>query len=161
MRRRWRTKRGIKLTLSNDQAQLERQISTLTAWQAQGMPAIVSFPLESASSERIAKSVIEGGGIWITYGGSMKNQSGSINFSDYERGKLLAEHAAKWANEALGGQGKAAFLIDESIELGRNRTAGLRENFEKRPRRQSSCKGNRYRCRSWPLSCKCNHFPAP
>lgn len=120
---------GVKLNLSNDQAQLERQIATLTAWQGQGMQAIVCFPLEGASAERIAAAQIEAGNIWITYGGTMENQSGSIDFDDYERGRALAQNAAEWAEEAIDGAGTAALLIDESIELGRNRTAGLRDGL--------------------------------
>jgi ribose transport system substrate-binding protein len=83
------------------------------------------------ATEKIAKAALDAGLIWVTYGGSLQNQSADIQFSFLEGGRLLGESAARWANEALGGRGKIAFLIDETIQLGRDRTSGMVDAFTK------------------------------
>lgn len=120
---------GLELKLSNDNAKLETQVSNLTAWTSQGIPAIVSFPMETTTLEKQAKAARSAGTIWVTYGGNLQNQDASITFSFVKGGELLGEAAAKWANQVLGGRGKAAFLVDDVIELGRLRTQGMVDAF--------------------------------
>lgn len=120
---------NLALQLTNDNAQLETQAANLTAWVSQGMDAIVCFPLEDTSIEQQARAALDAGLVWVSYGGTMKNQSASIEFSFRSGGEQLGRAAAKWANEVLGGRGKIAFLVDDVIQLGRERTAGMVEAF--------------------------------
>jgi ribose transport system substrate-binding protein len=123
--------RGVKITTTSDNSSADTQASNLTAWVAQKVPAIVSFPMVFEATEAIAKSALDAGLIWVTYGGSLEHQSADIQFSFLEGGTLLGQAAASWANQALGGKGKIAFLTDSTIELGRQRTKGMVDAFTK------------------------------
>ncbi|MFG2943313.1 sugar ABC transporter substrate-binding protein [Streptomyces sp. NPDC048282] len=122
-------KRGISLVTTSDQTSPDTQASNLAAWVSQKIPAIVSFPMVFEAIEKTAKSALDAGLIWVTYGGSLENQSADIQFSFTEGGRLLGTAAAKWANETLGGKGKIAFLTDSTIQLGRDRTKGMIDAF--------------------------------
>jgi ribose transport system permease protein len=123
--------RGLELVTTNDAAVFDTQVSSLTAWIGQRMPAIVSFPMVFEATEKIAQSALDAGLIWVTYGGSLQHQSADIQFSFLKSGELLGAAAAAWADEALGGKGKIAFLTDATIQLGRDRTRGMIEAFTK------------------------------
>lgn len=122
---------GVDLKLTSDNAKLETQVANLTTLINQKTPAIVSFPLETASLEKQAKAARAAGTIWVTYGGNLQNQDASITFSFLKGGQLLGEVAAAWAQHNLGGKGTVAFLVDNVIELGRLRTQGMVEAFTK------------------------------
>ncbi|GAB2980867.1 hypothetical protein GCM10023080_053640 [Streptomyces pseudoechinosporeus] len=124
-------KHGVSLVTTSDQSSPDIQASNLNAWITQKVPAIVSFPMVFEATEKIAESALDAGLIWVTYGGSLTNQSADIQFSFVEGGRLLGEAAAKWANETLGGKGKIAFLTDSAIQLGRDRTKGMIDAFTK------------------------------
>jgi ribose transport system substrate-binding protein len=122
---------GISLLTTSDNASVDTQAANLGTWVAQKIPAIVSFPMVFEATEAIAKRALDAGLIWVTYGGSLQNQSADIQFSFREGGTLLGEAAAKWAEEQLNGKGKVAFLTDSTIELGRERTKGMIDAFTK------------------------------
>ncbi|MEU6349033.1 sugar ABC transporter substrate-binding protein [Streptomyces sp. NPDC047072] len=124
-------KHGISMLTTNDAANADTQATNLTTWVARKVPAIVSFPMVFEATEAIAKSALDAGLIWVTYGGTLEHQSADIQFSFREGGTLLGEAAAKWAGEKLGGKGKVAFLTDSTIELGRERTKGMIDAFTK------------------------------
>ncbi|MBK6014189.1 sugar ABC transporter substrate-binding protein [Streptomyces sp. MBT53] len=124
-------KHGVSLVTTSDQTSPDTQASNLAAWVSQKIPAIVSFPMVFEATEKTAKSALDAGLIWVTYGGSLENQSADIQFSFTEGGRLLGTAAAKWANETLGGKGKIAFLTDSTIQLGRDRTKGMIDAFTK------------------------------
>ncbi|MGW0821052.1 sugar ABC transporter substrate-binding protein [Streptomyces sp. NPDC002845] len=120
---------GISLLTTNDGASADTQATNLNTWVARKVPAIVSFPMVFEAAEPIAKTALDAGLIWVTYGGSLEHQSADIQFSFRKGGTLLGEAAAKWAEENLGGKGKIAFLTDSTIELGRERTKGMVDAF--------------------------------
>jgi ABC-type sugar transport system substrate-binding protein len=124
-------KHDAKLLTTSDAGNPDTQASNLNAWVAQKTPAIVSFPMVFEATESIAAAALDAGLIWVTYGGTLEHQSADIQFSFRESGTLLGEAAAKWAEEELNGKGKVAFLIDETIELGRERTKGMIDAFTK------------------------------
>ncbi|WP_199753101.1 sugar ABC transporter substrate-binding protein [Actinoplanes sp. ATCC 53533] len=123
--------RNVELITTNDAAVFDTQVSSLTAWIGQRIPAIVSFPMVFEATEKIAKQALDAGLIWVTYGGSLQNQSADIQFSFLASGALLGDAAAQWATESLGGKGKIAFLTDATIQLGRDRTKGMIDAFTK------------------------------
>ncbi len=120
---------GIELVQTSDNARPDVQASNLDTLIAQKVPAIVSFPMVFEALEAQASAALSAGIIWVTYGGTLENQSASITFSFEEGGRLLGEDAAAWAHENLGGKGKIAFLVDDTIQLGRERTAGMIDAF--------------------------------
>ncbi|MGQ4364534.1 sugar ABC transporter substrate-binding protein [Streptomyces sp. SAS_272] len=124
-------KRGVSLVTTNDAASADAQAGNLRTWVAQKIPAIVSFPMVFEATESIAKAATDAGLIWVTYGGSLEHQSADIQFNFLKGGTLLGEAAAKWAQEQLGGKGKIAFLTDDTIQLGRERTKGMIDAFTK------------------------------
>ncbi|WP_416974837.1 sugar ABC transporter substrate-binding protein [Streptomyces sp. 4F14] len=124
-------KHGISLLTTSDAASADTQATNLTTWVARKVPAIVSFPMVFEAAEPIARSALDAGLIWVTYGGTLEHQSADIKFSFREGGTLLGEAAATWAGETLGGKGKIAFLTDNTIELGRERTEGMIDAFTK------------------------------
>ncbi|HKT01837.1 MAG TPA: sugar ABC transporter substrate-binding protein [Rugosimonospora sp.] len=120
---------GIELVTTSDASRPDTQATNLAAWVSQQMPAIVSFPMVFEATETVAKSALDTGLIWVTYGGSLQHQSADIQFSFLKGGTLLGQAAAQWANQALGGKGKVAFLTDATIQLGRDRTKGMVDAF--------------------------------
>ncbi|MEU1316716.1 sugar ABC transporter substrate-binding protein [Streptomyces tibetensis] len=122
---------GISLLTTSDNAGADTQATNLTTWVARKVPAIVSFPMVFEAAEPVAKAALDAGLIWVTYGGSLQHQSADIQFSFREGGTMLGAAAAKWAQEHLGGKGKIAFLTDDTIELGRERTKGMIDAFTK------------------------------
>ncbi|MCC9711072.1 sugar ABC transporter substrate-binding protein [Streptomyces sp. MNU76] len=124
-------KHDVELLTTSDASNPDTQASNLTTWVTRKTPAIVSFPMVFEAAESIAKSALDAGLIWVTYGGTLENQSADIRFSFRESGTLLGEAAAKWADEKLNGKGKIAFLVDNTIELGRERTKGMVDAFTK------------------------------
>ncbi|MEV5104557.1 sugar ABC transporter substrate-binding protein [Streptomyces massasporeus] len=121
----------ISLLTTSDNASADTQATNLNTWVARKVPAIVSFPMVFEAAEPIAEAALDAGLIWVTYGGSLEHQSADIRFSFREGGTLLGAAAAKWAQEHLGGKGKIAFLMDSTIELGRERTKGMIDAFTK------------------------------
>ena len=121
----------ISLLTTSDNASADTQATNLNTWVARKVPAIVSFPMVFEAAEPLAKAALDAGLIWVTYGGSLEHQSADIRFSFREGGTLLGAAAAQWAQEHLGGKGKIAFLTDNTIELGRERTKGMIDAFTK------------------------------
>lgn len=117
--------RGVTLETTNDNMDLSTQVSTLNTWLAKRPDAVVSFPMDPAAIDGIAASFRSQGSLWITYGGDLKNQDASLQFSFYDSGVELGKHAGEWANQHLQGKGKALLLIDDTIQLGRERSKGI------------------------------------
>jgi ribose transport system substrate-binding protein len=124
-------KHDVSLVTTSDASNADTQATNLNTWVTQKVPAIVSFPMVFEATEKTAKAALDAGLIWVTYGGSLENQSADIQFSFLEGGRLLGEAAARWAEEELGGKGKVAFLTDSTIQLGRERTKGMIDAFTK------------------------------
>lgn len=121
---------GVEVVFTNDNMDLATQVSQLTSYLSSDVDAVVSFPMDNASLESIAKQYMDSGKYWVTYGGDMENQTTSLQFSFTESGRTLGENAAEWADEVLGGTGKVLLLGDETIQLGQERTAGIVEALE-------------------------------
>jgi ribose transport system substrate-binding protein len=121
---------GVQLELTNDNMDLGQQVTNLNTYLASDVDAVVSFPADAASLESISKQYMDKGKYWVSYGGDLGNQDASIKFSFYQAGKSLGEYAGKWANEHLGGKGEVLMIVDQSIQLGQERTKGLLDGFK-------------------------------
>ncbi|MCX6497423.1 MAG: sugar ABC transporter substrate-binding protein [Arthrobacter sp.] len=121
---------GVQLELTNDNMDLGQQVTNLNTYLTSNVDAVVSFPADAASLESVSKQYVDKGKYWVSYGGDLSNQHASIKFSFYESGKTLGEYAGKWANENLGGKGEVLMIVDQTIQLGRERTKGLLDGFK-------------------------------
>lgn len=117
--------RGVTLELTNDNMDLSAQVSNLNTWLTKKPGAVVSFPMDPAAIESIAAGFRSQGSIWVTYGGDLQNQDASLQFSFYDSGYALGKNAGEWANAHLAGKGKVLLLIDDTIQLGRERSRGI------------------------------------
>jgi ribose transport system substrate-binding protein len=104
---------------------LSAQVSNLNTWLTKKPGAVVSFPMDPAAIESIAAGFRSQGSIWVTYGGDLQNQDASLQFSFYDSGYALGKNAGEWANAHLAGKGKVLLLIDDTIQLGRERSRGI------------------------------------
>ncbi|GAA1149515.1 sugar ABC transporter substrate-binding protein [Nesterenkonia lutea] len=123
--------RGVEVVFTNDNMDLGQQVSNLTTYlDDDSIDAAVVFPADPASLDPIAAQYMDAGKHWVTYGGDLENQDATLQFSFEESGCMLAEDAAKWAGETLDGEGTALVLIDETIQIGQERTDGILDCLE-------------------------------
>lgn len=116
---------GVQIEYTNDNMDLAQQVTNLTTYLSSDVDAVVSFPADPASLEGIAKQYMDAGKYWVSYGGDLENQDATLQFSFYESGYLLGEHAGQWALENLDGKGKVVIIEDQIIQLGQERTQGI------------------------------------
>ena len=118
---------GVTVEFTNDDMDLGKQVTNLNTYLSSDVDAVVSFPADPASLESIARSYIDAGKYWVTYGGDLDNQDATLQFSFEESGRQLGEYAGQWAQENLGGEGKVLILEDMTIQIGQERTKGIVE----------------------------------
>jgi ribose transport system substrate-binding protein len=117
---------GIEVVYTNDDMDLAKQVTNLNSYlNDESIDAVVSFPVDPASLEGIAKQYMDACTYWVSYGGDLENQDASLQFSFEESGRLVGEHAGNFINDRLGGTAKVLILGDKTIQLGQERTAGL------------------------------------
>ncbi|SHN38165.1 sugar ABC transporter substrate-binding protein [Cryptosporangium aurantiacum] len=122
---------GVEVVFTNDNMDLSTQVTNLTTHLRQDEDAVVCFPADPASIESIAKQYRDAGKYWVTYGGDLKNQDSTLQFSFEKSGQMLGENAGQWAVEHLGGQGTVLILEDMTIQLGQERTKGIVDGLKK------------------------------
>ncbi|MDQ1124772.1 sugar ABC transporter substrate-binding protein [Microbacterium trichothecenolyticum] len=119
-------KQGYTLVLDDPGSDLDKQVSTIKTWIPQGYAAIVAVALDATVMEGVAKDAVDAGVKWITYGSSLKSQSGEIDMQQEAGGRVLGELAGKWFTENLGGQGTVAILGYQQAEWARGRVDGIK-----------------------------------
>ncbi|WP_235928652.1 sugar ABC transporter substrate-binding protein [Nesterenkonia haasae] len=118
--------RGVEVIFTHDDMDLGQQVTNLTTYLGdESIDAAVTFPADPASLNPIAQDYMDAGKYWVTYGGDLENQDSTLQFSFEEAGCTLSEDAAQWADETLDGEGTALVLVDETIQIGQERTDGL------------------------------------
>lgn len=122
-------KRGYKVEFTNDNTNLQQQITNVQTWVSSQIPAITSYPLEPASMEPLAAQVQAYCGVFVSYATPMKNQTADILFSGTKSGNLIGDAALKWAKDHPKVQFKALLLQDENLAVGKQRDAGVRAVF--------------------------------
>lgn len=123
--------KGYALKLDSDNDELTQQIDNVTTWVNEGVPAIVSQPINNVAMDPIAKQAIDKGIIFITYGTDLPHQSGAIKFSAYETGVLLAKNCAAFINKQLGGKAQVLLLTNNTISVGTRRYEGIMATLPK------------------------------
>lgn len=120
--------RGYKLRYTADNENLEKQNQNVQTWVTQQLPAIVSYPLEPASMEPLAKEARSNCTVFVSYASPLKNQDASILFSGVESGKALGKTAAAWAAKHKGPI-KVLNLTNRDLAVGAQRDDGLKATF--------------------------------
>ncbi|MCK2023341.1 sugar ABC transporter substrate-binding protein [Microbacterium sp. kSW2-24] len=121
---------GVEVVFTNDNMDLATQVSQLTTHLGSDIDAVVSFPMDNAAVQTVAKQYMDEGKLWVTYGGDLDEQSSSLQFSFHDSGEMLGEDAGEWITENLDGAAKVLVLGDRSIQLGQERTTGILDGLE-------------------------------
>ncbi len=116
---------GVEVVFTNDEMDLQKQVSQLTTNLTSDVDAVVSFPVDPASLESIAAQYRAAGKYWVTYGGDMDNQDATLQFSFYQSGYDLGKDAAEWALENVGADAKVIVLSETERQIGAERSKGL------------------------------------
>ncbi|BFM24305.1 ribose transport system substrate-binding protein [Microbacterium testaceum] len=122
--------KGVEVTFTNDEMDLQKQVSQLTSNLTSDVDAVVSFPVDPASLESVAQQYRDGGKYWVTYGGDMTNQDATLQFSFYQSGVDLGKDAAEWALKNVGPNAKVIVLSETERQIGQERTQGLLDGLK-------------------------------
>ncbi len=117
---------GYELLLDESQEKADLQLVAVEAWLRQKVDAMVILPLEPAALEGIAKESIAQGIPFISYAVPMTNQSGLVTFPNVTGGTILAEEAARYINDELGGKAKVLILTLEGVPVAKERTDAMK-----------------------------------
>lgn len=120
---------GVEVVFTNDEMDLQKQVSQLTSNLTSDVDAVVSFPVDPASLESIAQQYRDGGKYWVTYGGDMENQDATLQFSFYDSGYQLGADAAQWAIDNVGPDAEVIVLNETVRQIGQERTQGLMDGL--------------------------------
>jgi len=122
--------KGVEVVFTNDEMDLQKQVSQLNSYLSSDIDAVVSFPVDPASLETVAEQYRDAGKYWVTYGGDMTNQDATLQFSFYDSGYQLGEDAATWALENVGPDAKVVVLSETERQIGQERTQGLLDGIK-------------------------------
>ncbi|GLU50338.1 sugar ABC transporter substrate-binding protein [Nocardiopsis ansamitocini] len=120
--------RGYEIRFTADDENLEKQTQNVQTWVTQQIPAIVSYPLEPASMEPLAKEAMGNCTVFVSYASPLENQDASVLFSGLESGQELGKAAAAWAAEQEDTV-KVLILNNRDLAVGAERDDGLNEVF--------------------------------
>jgi ABC-type sugar transport system substrate-binding protein len=131
--RKFAEQNGDEVIFTADEGKLEKQVANLTTWIAQEVPAIIAFPLEPKTVERLAESAREKGIVWVSYASEIENQDSSVLFENRKGGELLASAAADFVNEVHGGRAKILQLtFPDGGQLGRDRDESITQTLKQK-----------------------------
>jgi len=121
---------GVEIVFTNDEMDLQKQVSQLNSYLTSDIDAVVSFPVDPASLETIAQQYRDAGKYWVTYGGDMQNQDATLQFSFYQSGYDLGQNAAEWALENVGPDAEIVVLSETVRQIGQERTQGILDGIK-------------------------------
>lgn len=122
--------KGVEVVFTNDEMDLQKQVSQLNSFLTSDVDAVVSFPVDPASLESLAQQYQDEGKYWVTYGGDMENQDATLQFSFYDSGYQLGQTAAQWALENVGPDAEVIVLNETERQIGIERTKGLMDGLQ-------------------------------
>ncbi|KNC17840.1 sugar ABC transporter substrate-binding protein [Arthrobacter sp. RIT-PI-e] len=122
--------KGVEVVFTNDEMDLQKQVSQLNSFLTSDVDAVVSFPVDPASLESIAQQYQGEGKYWVTYGGDMQNQDATLQFSFYDSGYQLGQDAAQWALDNVGPDAEVIVLNETERQIGIERTRGLMDGLK-------------------------------
>ncbi|MBL5974187.1 MAG: sugar ABC transporter substrate-binding protein [Candidatus Leucobacter sulfamidivorax] len=122
---------GYELLTTEDEASLDKQVANLGTMISRGVGAIVSFPIETSALAPTLQQAQAAGTKWITYGGNMEGEDGSLDLANTESGELTAKALGEWLDAQGITSGTVLVLGNDTVELGRQRTDGMIEGLKK------------------------------
>ncbi len=122
---------GYELLTTEDEASLDKQVANLGTMITRGVGAIVSFPIEPSAIDSLRVQAQAAGTKWLTYGGNMEGEDGSIDLSNVQAGEMSAQVLGEWLDAQGITSGTVLVLGDDTVELGRQRTQGMLQGLEK------------------------------
>ncbi|WP_454132539.1 sugar ABC transporter substrate-binding protein [Microbacterium lacticum] len=122
--------KGVEVVFTNDEGDLQKQVSQLNSNLSSDIDAVVSFPVDPASLESVAQQYRDAGKYWVTYGGDMENQDATLQFSFYDSGHQLGADAAQWALDNVGADAKVIVLDETERQIGKERTQGILDGLK-------------------------------
>ena len=122
---------GYELLTTEDEASLDKQVANLGTMITRGVGAIVSFPIETSALAPTLEQAQTAGTKWITYGGNMDGEDGSLDLANTESGELTAKALGDWLDAQGITSGTVLVLGNDTVELGRQRTDGMIEGLKK------------------------------
>ena len=118
-------KQGVEIEFTNDNMDLTQQVTNLTTFVNSDVDAVVSFAVDPTSLEPLVGQYQSAGKYWVSFGGDVRGQDASIKFGFEQSGIQLGRNAGEWIEETLGGSAKVLVLEDQTIQIGKERTAGI------------------------------------
>ena len=106
---------GYELTVIDGGSNAEKQVTGLENLITIGCDACDMRAVDSAAMVDIVKAAAESGMSLCTYP-EYPEMTATMTYDDYAQGSRLAEAAADWINEKLGGEAEVAFLTQPSSE---------------------------------------------
>lgn len=117
------------VTTDNPNAAIDRQITNLTGLANSDVAAIITFPMEPAAVKTIMQQAQANGIKWLNYGAHIEGEDGYIDFAGEATARAQVEGFVKWAEEQGIDEGTVLLTVDDTSDLGRTRTVGLREGM--------------------------------
>lgn len=122
---------GYELLTTEDEGSLDKQVANLGTMITRGVGAIVSFPIETSALDSVREQAQAAGTKWITYGGNMDGEDGSLDLANTRSGELTAQALGEWLDANGIDSGTVLVLGNDTVELGRQRTQGMLDGLEK------------------------------
>ena len=107
---------GVEYVSLNAGSDVEQQVADIENVIEGGYNAVVFNPIDGNALESVLTKATESGIASVTIAQIAAAATAGIELDDYAYGKVIAENAAKWINEALGGKGQVAVLAEDNIE---------------------------------------------
>jgi ribose transport system substrate-binding protein len=116
---------GYTLLQSHANSQLDRQLSEINDWIAEGIGAIVVLPLDNNAIQPVIHKAHTHGVKFLDYSdNALPGVDGWIIFDNLQGAKLVGTNAGNWVNQTLGGKAKVALLTHQVQLTGRERIGG-------------------------------------
>ncbi len=122
---------GYELLTTEDEGSLDKQVANLNTLITRGVGAVVSFPIETSALDSVRQQAQGAGAKWITYGGNMEGEDGSLDLANTASGELAAQALGDWLDAQGITSGTVLVLGNDTVELGRQRTDGMRAGLKK------------------------------
>lgn len=117
--------RGYRLLKTASNLEVEKQLSELNTWIAQGVAAMTVFPLDVTALAPVVKRAKDKGIKVVAYASSVPGAQGSNLFADKEGGEKLGEAAAEYAKANFDGKPKVALVTQDDAEVARVRKEAM------------------------------------
>ncbi len=118
-------RRGFQLLESHANSELDRQVSELNTWIAQGVDGIIVLPLDNNAMGPIIKKAHDADVKILNYSDkALPGIDGWVIFNNLQGARLVGRNAGAWVNDNLGGKAKVALLTHEVQQTGRERIGG-------------------------------------